>query len=50
MKKGIGTEKREKRKRKEERERRKGEEKKSSNVKPRTFSRVTFGEGRPELT
>ena len=32
------------------RERRKGEEKKSSNLKPRTFSRVTFWEGRPELT
>ena len=50
MKKRIGTEKREIRKRKEERKRKEGEEQKSSNVKPRTFSRVTFGEGRPELT
>ena len=32
------------------RERRKGEEKKSSNLKPLTFLRVTFWEGRPELT
>ena len=49
--KGIGREKERKEREKErERERRKEREKKSNNWKPRTFSRVTFGEGRPELT